>query len=71
VRGDFRVGLGDELVAFGNQLMLQLEVVFDDAVVHDNDLALAVPVWMRVFFRGPRCAPSGGPMPLALQRLGG
>ena len=58
VRDDLRVGLGLELVALRLQLFLQLEVVLDDAVVHDDDAARAVAVRMRVLLgraavRGP------------------
>jgi hypothetical protein len=35
------------------QLVLQIEVVLDDAVVHDDDLPGAVLVRMRVLFRRP------------------
>ena len=35
------------------QLLLQLHVVFDDAVVNDDDLALAVAVRMGILFGGP------------------
>ena len=52
VGDDFGVGLGDELVAFGDQLLLQREVVFDDAVVDDDELAGAVAVGVCVLFRG-------------------
>ena len=52
VRDDFGVRLGDEFVAFGNELALQLEIIFDDAVVDDYDFAGAVAVRMRVFFSG-------------------
>ena len=52
MRDDFGVGLGGELVAFFNQLLLQAEIVFDDAVVHDHDLAGAVAVRMGIFFGG-------------------
>ena len=53
VRDDFRVGFGDELVALALQLLLQVEVVLDDAVVDDDDLAGAVAVRMGVFFGRP------------------
>src|SRR4030095_7244445 len=53
VRDDFGVGLGDETVAGGFQLALELEVVLDDAAVHDDHAVLAVAVPMRVLFRGP------------------
>ena len=52
VRDDLGVGLGLELVALRLQLLLQLEVVLDDAVVHDDDAAGAVAVRMRVFLGG-------------------
>ena len=44
VRDDLRVGFGDELVALLLKLLLQIEVVLDDAVVDDDDLAGAVAV---------------------------
>ena len=53
VRDDFGVGFGDELVALVLELVLQLEVVLDDAVVDDDDLAGAVAVRVRVFFGRP------------------
>ncbi len=49
---DFRVGLGGELVAFGDQLLLQGNVVLDDAVVDDDNLAGAVAMRVSVLFRG-------------------
>ena len=58
VGDDFGVGLGGELVAFLDELLLQGEVVFDDAVVHDDDLAGAVAMGVRVLFGG---AAVGGP----------
>ena len=54
VRDDLRVGLGDERVPFLLQLLLQIEVVLDDAVVHDDDAAGAVAV------RDARSPRSGG-----------
>ena len=48
VRDDLGVGLGDELVPFLLQLALQLEIVLDDAVVHDDDPSGAVAVRVRV-----------------------
>ena len=53
VRHDLGVGLGLELVALPLQLVLQLEVVLDDAVVHDDDAAGAVAVRVRVLLGGP------------------
>ena len=52
VRDDLGVGLGDELVALALQLLLQLEVVLDDAVVNDDDPAGAVAMRVRVLFGG-------------------
>ena len=53
VRDDFRVGFGDELVALALQFVLEIEVVFDDPVVHDDDLAGAIAVRVGVFLGGP------------------
>src|SRR5690349_5196856 len=53
VRNDFGVGFGYELVPFRRQLFSQRQVVFDDAVVDHYDLALAVPVRMRVLLGWP------------------
>ena len=53
VRDDLRVRLGDERVALGDQLALQLEVVLDDAVVDDDDAAVAVAVRMGVLLGRP------------------
>ena len=50
VRDDLGVGLGDERVPFLLQLLLQIEVVLDDAVVDDDDAAGAVAMRMRVLF---------------------
>ncbi len=62
VRDDLGVGLGDEPVALGFERGLEVEIVFDDAVVDDDEPAGAVPVWMRVFFGG---AAVGGPARVA------
>ena len=53
VRDDLGVGLGDELVSLPLQLLLQVEVVLDDAVVDDDDLAGAVAVRMGVLLGRP------------------
>ena len=53
VRDDLGVGLGDERVALALQLVLQVEVVLDDAVVDDDDLAGAVAVRVRVLLGRP------------------
>jgi len=51
VRDDFGVGLGFESVAFAGQPLLQAEVILDNAVVHHDDVAGAVAMRVRVFFR--------------------
>src|SRR4029077_10047313 len=58
MRDDFGVGLGDKLVAFALELLFQLEIILDDAVVDDYDLAAAIAVRVCVFLgratvRGP------------------
>ena len=53
VRDDLGVGFGDELVPLPLQLLLQIEIVLDDAVVDDDDLAGAVAVRVRVLFGRP------------------
>jgi hypothetical protein len=55
VRDDLGVGLRLEDVPLRLQLVLQLEVVLDDAVVDDDDLAGAVAVRVRVLFGRPPC----------------
>ena len=62
VGDDFGVGFGDELVAFGDEGVLEGEVVFDDAVVDDDEGAGAVAVGVGVFFGG---AAVGGPAGVA------
>ena len=39
-------------MAFGDELVLQLEIILDDAVVHDHDFAGAIAMRVRVFFGG-------------------
>ena len=53
MRDDLGVGLGDERVAFALQLLLQLEIVLDDAVVDDDDAAGAVAVRVGVLLGRP------------------
>src|SRR5215472_489800 len=52
VRDDLGIGVGGELVAFLRELLLQAEVVLDDAVVDNDDLAGAVAMRMGVFLGG-------------------
>jgi hypothetical protein len=62
VGDDLGVGFGDEDVALGDELALELEVVFDDAVVDDDERAGAVAVGVGVLFGG---AAVGGPAGVA------
>src|SRR5256714_2615841 len=62
VGDNFGIGFGDEFVAFSLELFFELEIIFDDAVVDDDDLSGAVAVGMRVFFGGPAV---GGPAGVA------
>src|SRR4029077_6918877 len=60
VSNDFGIGLRGELMTFFDELFLQAEVILDDAIVYDDDLAGAVAMRMSVFFRGaPVSSPSG------------
>ena len=72
VRDHLGVGLGDEAVALGLELPLEIEVVLDDAVVHDDNPARAVAVRMGVLFRRtPVSGPSGmADAVVAVNRLG-
>jgi len=58
VSNDFGVGFGSELVALGNQLFLERKIVFDDAIVDDDDLAGAVAMRVGVLLSGTAV---GGP----------
>src|SRR5216117_2281233 len=50
------VGLGPERVALALEAILDLQVVLEDPVVDDDELAAAVGVGMRVLVRLPRRA---------------
>ncbi len=52
MRDDLRIGFRHELVPLTLQLVLEVEIVLDDAVVHDDDLARAVSVRVCVLFGG-------------------
>ena len=56
------VGFGLENVALFQQLMLERQVVLDDAVVNHHDLALAIAVGMGILLGGP---PVRGPAGVA------
>src|SRR5947209_7231966 len=53
MRDDFRVGLGDEVMIRAAQAVFELKIVFDDAVVDDDDASGTVAVRVRVLFRWP------------------
>ena len=53
MRDDLRIGFGDELMALSLQLLFQIEIVLDDAVVDDDDLARAVAMGVGVLFGRP------------------
>ena len=52
VSNDLGVRFGDKLVALRGQFALQLEIVFDNAVVDHDDASRAVAMGMRILFRG-------------------
>ncbi len=71
VSDHFRICLGDKYVTFFHQLALQIQVIFDDAVMHHHDPAGAVSMGMSILFGWP---PMGGPARVpdavrALQRM--
>ena len=49
---NFGVGFGDEIVALRAELVLQREIVLDDAIVDHDDVAGAIAVRVRVLFGG-------------------
>jgi hypothetical protein len=52
VRDDFGIGLGMKDVAGGFEVVLELKIVFDDAVVDNDDVAVGVAVGVGVFLSG-------------------
>ncbi len=50
---DFGVGLRAKRVALGGEPLLDLEIVFEDPVVHDDEATRAVRVGVGVFLGGP------------------
>lgn len=50
---DLGIGLGPENMPFGLELMLQYKVVLDDSVVHNDEVAGTVAVWMGILLVGP------------------
>jgi hypothetical protein len=62
MRNDFGISLGGKLVAFFDQLLLQAQIVFDNAIVDDHNLAGAIAMGMSVLFSG---ASMGGPAGVA------
>ena len=51
VRNDFGVCVRDKLIAFLHQLLFQLQVVFDNPVVHDRNASVSVQMRMSVHIR--------------------
>ncbi len=62
MRDDLGVSFSGELVAFLLQFFLQLEIVFDDSVMDDDDLAGAVAMRVGILLRGTAV---GGPTRVA------
>ena len=62
VGDDLGVRLGDEFVALSGEFALQLEIVFNDSVVYDDDAPGAVAMGVGVLFGG---ASVGGPAGVA------
>ena len=52
MRDDFGIGFRNEFVTFALKLFLELEIVFNDAIVHDDDLSGAIAMRMRIFLGG-------------------
>ena len=52
VSNDLGVGLGNKFVPLRGELALQLQIIFNDAVVNDDDAARAVAMGVGVFFGG-------------------
>src|SRR5947207_645517 len=52
VRDHFGISLGAELVTFTDELLLEREIVLNNAVVHHDDLPCAIAMGMRIFFGG-------------------
>ena len=64
VGDDFGVGLGAKDVPFGDKLLLEGQVVLDDPVVDDHQIAGAVRMRMGVLLGGPTVRrPAGVPQP--------
>src|SRR5579884_8454 len=56
---DLCIGFRVEGVAFGGKLSAQREIVFDDTVMDNYDLIVAVPVRMSIFLSGAAvCGPA-------------
>jgi len=56
------VGLGDKLVALGDEFALQFQVILHNAVMDHDDAARAIPMGVGVLFGGP---PVGSPAGVA------
>ena len=53
VRDHFGIGLGAEAWPSSMKLVLERQIILDDAVVHHHDVAVAIAMRMRVFLGGP------------------
>src|ERR1700735_115128 len=62
VRDDFSIRFGEKFVTFFDELMLQLHIIFDDAIVYDDDFTGAVAVRVGILFGW---ASVGGPTGVA------
>lgn len=49
---DLGICFGEKFMSFFDELMLQLDIIFDNAVVDYHDFPGTVPVGMRIFFCG-------------------
>ena len=49
---DLGVGLGNKLVPLRGELALQFQIIFNNAVVNDDDAARAVAMGVGIFFSG-------------------
>ena len=62
MRDDLGVGFGHKLVALRGEFALQLQIILDNAVMHNDDPPRAIPMRVRVLFRGPSVrGPAGVP----------
>ncbi len=59
MRNDFRIRFGNECHPVRFQLLLDLRVIFDDAIVHHHDFSVKAHLGMRIpFGRSAMCRPA-------------